>query len=133
VEFKKENRINKRDELWMVIDIDRWTARELSEVARICTQKGFWLAASNPCFELWLFLHLSDVQNPAELSSCTLVEDRLRDKLGGYNKKNIDCGAFLPYVTDAVSRAESMDNQPETRWPNSPGTRVYRIIKILLS
>lgn len=132
VDFKREYKIKMNDELWMVIDIDKWTPQELSEVAKICIQKGFGLAVSNPCFEIWLFLHLSDVENPEGFSSCALVEERLREKLGSYNKNKIDCEAFLPYIGKAISRAERMDTEPESRWPNSIGTRVYKIAQRMI-
>jgi len=56
--FKTKYRLRRDDELWMVIDIDRWTEQNLSDVAGKCRDKGFLIAVSNPCFELWLLLHL---------------------------------------------------------------------------
>jgi hypothetical protein len=59
--FKKEYQIKADDELWMVIDRDRWTVQMLSEIHRQCKQKGIGLCISNPCFELWLILHYQDI------------------------------------------------------------------------
>ena len=55
--YVKEFVIGDGDELWLAIDVDRWEKRMLAEVTREAVQKGFSLAVSNPCFELWLLLH----------------------------------------------------------------------------
>jgi len=38
------------DALWLVIDVDRWGGKKLSEVSQLCLQKGYFLAISNPAF-----------------------------------------------------------------------------------
>jgi hypothetical protein len=133
VDFKRDNGIRNGDELWMVIDLDKWTDQELSDVARICIQKSFNLAVSNPCFEIWLYLHLDICENQAEFMNCAQVEEKLREKIGSYNKNNIDCECFLPNIKAAIERAEAMDINPESRWPNSIGSRAYRIARKMLS
>ncbi len=55
--FKKENKLNYNDELWLVIDKDRWPEVQLSQVSADCSTNGYFLALSNPRFELWLLLH----------------------------------------------------------------------------
>ena len=63
--FKKKYNLNKSDELWLVIDRDyqSWNESEISEIAQQCLQKGYFLGLSNPCFELWLLLHLEDISS----------------------------------------------------------------------
>jgi hypothetical protein len=60
--FKSDFNLSETDELWLVFDIDRW-GEQVSEVAQECIQKKYHLAISNPCFELWLLLHHSDLQS----------------------------------------------------------------------
>lgn len=48
--FKRQYRLDKNDELWMVIDVDHWGDKKLSTVAQLCRQKRYSLAISNPCF-----------------------------------------------------------------------------------
>ncbi len=51
------------DTLWSVFDVDRWPVKNLSLVCHQARQKKYSLAISNPCFEVWLCLHLGDL-NP---------------------------------------------------------------------
>ena len=60
--FRREYKIKQKDdELWLVIDVDRWRSAKLADVARLALQKKVELAVSNPCFELWLLLHHRDL------------------------------------------------------------------------
>lgn len=61
-DYKEQYALEADDELWLVIDKDRWTEAMLSRVATECTQDEYMhMALSNPCIELWLLLHLVDV------------------------------------------------------------------------
>ncbi|MCP4704182.1 MAG: RloB domain-containing protein [candidate division Zixibacteria bacterium] len=143
-QFKREFRLNKYDELWMVIDVDRWGKKKLSSIAAQCLQKNYSLAVSNPCFELWLLLHLKSLADytPVELAEFvenkkenhrTRLEKELVKLLGSFSKKNPDMTRFLPYVKTAIDRARKLDTSPEHRWPNSLGSRVYLLAeKIIL-
>jgi len=138
--FKAKYSLNSNDELWMIIDIDRWHQRNLSNVATQCSQKGYHLAISNPCFEVWLLLHLKD------LSGCCLeeidrftknsnrdLEKEIRKILGSYNKSNLDTSSFLPFIQNAIERARNLDQNPSERWLNSIGTRVYLLAQKIIS
>lgn len=140
--FKHKYRLSldKDDELWLVIDRDGWTLRELSSVASLCGQKCYLLALSNPCFEFWLLLHIKsyDDYSAAEQDSIaknrhigstkrTFLESELLKLLGSYNKDNPDTSKFLPFIDTAISRARSLDTNPNHRWSNKVGTRVYRL------
>jgi len=138
--FKHKYRLSldKDDELWLVIDRDGWTLRELSSVASLCGQKCYFLALSNPCFEFWLLLHIKsyDDYSPVEQDSIaknirirstkrTFLETQLLKLLGSYNKDNPDTSKFLPFIDAAISRARALDTNPNHRWPNNVGTRLY--------
>jgi hypothetical protein len=133
--FNREYRLVDGDELWMVVDRDRWTEAHLASVAQRCIQKSYNLAVSNPCFELWLLLHIEDpsLANIQPLS-CTQISDRIREILGTYNKSNLDITAFIPTVASAIERARIFDTNPGDRWPQQAGTSVYRLAaKIIAS
>ncbi len=135
--FKSEYALGKEDELWMVIDLDRWHNRELSSVAARCVQKNYKLAVSNPCFEFWLLLHFKSLDDytDAELVEMaanrrvtkerTWLDKELVNVLGSYNKSAIEPARFLPFVDQAIIRAKVLDVSPEHRWPNTLGSRVY--------
>ena len=51
--FKKEYDIADDDQLWVVIDKDKWNDKTLSLIAQHCTADDkLYFCVSNPCFEL---------------------------------------------------------------------------------
>lgn len=121
-------------ELWMVLDVDRWfapnrigvTHRVLDEAA----QRGYNVAVSNKCFEVWLLFHFEEV---AAHSSVQELEERLRVYLGGYAKNRLDFEKYRPHIAAAVQRAKNADTAPQQREPAHPGSRVYRLIEAMQS
>ncbi len=131
--FRREFELTKHDEMWLVIDTDRWPEQQLSEVAASATQLNIGLAVSNPCFELWLLLHHFDPAKIPADANCGNIVDLLREHLGAYNQTNIQREPYEPYIPDAIRRAEIMDVAPAERWPNAIGTRVYRLMQVVES
>ncbi len=121
-------------ELWMVLDVDRWfapnrfhaTNRVLDEAAR----RGYNVAVSNKCFEVWLLFHFEEV---APHSSVQELEERLRLYLGGYAKNRLNFEKYRPQIAQAVQRARDADIAPQQREPAHPGSRVYRLIEAMQS
>jgi len=138
--FKSRYSLNRNDELWMVVDLDRWHQRNFSSVATQCRQKHYFLAVSNPCFEVWLLLHLKDLSeyNQDQIRQFTKnsnrdLEREIRNILGSYNKTNPDTSKFLPHIHKAIRRARDLDKNPSDRWPNSIGTRVYLLTEKIIN
>ena len=49
--------LGKEDKVWFVIDTDRWGSH-IPKLRKECQQRVNWFVAqSNPCFEVWLFYH----------------------------------------------------------------------------
>ena len=129
-EFHREYQLTKTDELWLMIDVDRWQEVKLSQIAAIAIQKGYYLAVSNPCFELWLCLHLSEA-NQLGLT-CRDLEAFLRNHSGSYNKANLRPEVYLLGVNDALRRAKELHSNDQERWPTQTGSHVYKIVEKLL-
>ena len=96
------------------------------------------MALSNPCFELWLLLHLEDATSltPEEYkmwlenrrkskNADPYLKVRLRQKLGSYHESSYDAPALVVNVETAIERARRLDKGPDDRWPQTLGTRVY--------
>lgn len=141
-DFMRQYNIEDDDELWLVIDRDRWHERMLSQVAQLCSQNShLHFCMSNPCFELWLLLHLEDVrtydesttnelaQNKKNKAGVTWLKKRMRDLLGSYSESSYDVARLLPYATKAMSVAKELDTNPADRWPQGIGTRVYLLME----
>ncbi|MCU0499424.1 MAG: RloB family protein [Anaerolineae bacterium] len=143
--FKGKYKLDKTDQLWMVIDVDHWDKHnKLTETAQLCQQKKYRLAVSKPCFEVWLWLHLCD---PATCTPEKLEELSQTEKVGNdtyleieigaclgkkYNKVKYDPVQFLDYVQEAIDRARALDTNPSDRWPQGLGTRVYQLVEAIL-
>lgn len=141
--FEKQYEINEDDELWVVVDRDRWTSKELSSVARKCFQhKNFRFCLSNPCFEIWLLLHIEGLEGYSEEDKALLsknrkgkggksyLKSRLSFLLKGYDEANYDACTLIPTVSNAIDRARALDDCPDDRWPQKIGTRVYLLVDL---
>lgn len=137
--------IEKGDELWLVIDVDRWGDAKLSDIARKCTQKEIYLAISNPAIELWFLLHLTNLEryddaarkeleeNAHVSTNRTRLEQAILEIVGRYSKGNFDADRYLPHVEEAIARAKRLDVRPDDRWPQTLGTRVYLLAQSIIS
>ena len=137
-----EYNIEDDDQLWIVVDRDKWKDKMLASVAQHCTQHAnLRFCVSNPCFELWLLLHIEDVaqydkeqmnmllENRKVNSQDTWLKKRMKELTGHYRESDYDAMALLSHVDAAIERAEKLDTSPMDRWPQGVGTRVYLLAK----
>ena len=146
--FKREYNIADDDELWVVVDRDKqtWKEKMLSEIALYCHQdNNLRFCVSNPCFELWLLLHLEDITlySPDEQQQLrenrkitrtgqTWLKHKMRRLLGSYSESNYDVYRLLPNINVAIARALKLDVNPTDRWPQDIGTRVYLLVQSIM-
>lgn len=128
--FKERYDLDEDDMLWLVSDVDRWGAKKLSSVCSQARQKGYNLAISNPCFEVWLTLHFEELNTQDR--TCDNFKARLRTILGSYNGSNLDISAYKQNIENAVNRAKNLHQISRQDWPPTLGTHVYRLVEILL-
>lgn len=97
--FKRQYQIKADDELWMVIDRDRWTVQMLSDIQSQCKQKRIGLCISNPCFELWLILHYQELTAvPSEIQSMLFKNQKQQGQ--SYTKRYLSDLMGNEYLTD---------------------------------
>jgi hypothetical protein len=125
--FKDKWKLEEGDELWMVIDFDRWGTGKLSEIASKCIQKKYRLAISNPCFEIWLLLHFKDLTSNLNIR-CAEAEDQLKVQLGSYNKTNLDFSKFRDHIDAGIENSKRLDTNQSDRWCQPIGSRVYQLV-----
>ncbi len=60
---EKYNYQSDYDKMWIVCDREKVDSRKrhINEIIPICAEKGYSLAITNPLFELWLLLHIIDI------------------------------------------------------------------------
>ena len=135
------------DEFWLIIDRDDWeTSHKLSfiELVSECkAEKNFFMAMSNPCFEIWLILHFKNITDfsqeeqqlifkNAKINNTKNYIDIVLGNLQGrgYNKRpNPDI--YLPLTKAAIERAKSSENANED-YPKNIGTHIYKLIEKII-
>lgn len=146
-DYKEQYSLESDDELWLVVDKDRWTEAMLSHVATECAQDNYMhMALSNPCIELWLLLHLVDVTSLSQEEQQQWLENRrksknadpylkvrLRHEMDSYHESAYDAQMLIAHVEDAIARAKALDTNPTDRWPQTLGTRVYLLAESVMN
>jgi hypothetical protein len=114
------------DEIWCVVDVDEFDIESTVQEAR---RAGIELAVSNPCFELWLLLHVEDCRSQAP--KCATALKRLLKRVPRYNKTRLDFAHFACGVDQAVNRARTLDPSG-ARFGLNPSTNVWRLVERMI-
>jgi len=116
-----------------VFDVDRQSGStrltQVIQASQDASQRGWGVAASNPCFEIWLLLHtINDLATVNDYGDS--VEAALRAELGGYDKCRTPVQCLnAEHLSRAMARACLGDTDPASPFPSLPGTRVYRLFE----
>ncbi len=125
--IEKEGLIDE-DELWFVLDIDRWDFAQIREIASLCENNSNWnIALSNPCFEVWLFFHKKEDIPSHLVKNCKKIKTEL-SKLTktGYSKEE--------YIIDfeiAIKNSKNKDSNKNHFFPNRGESKVYLLAESL--
>ena len=83
---KKEYGFKNTDEFWLIVDRDNWESIHKLNfddlVAECKNETNFYLAMSNPCFEIWLVLHFKNLTEFSEEEQALILENA---KVGNKN------------------------------------------------
>jgi len=63
------------DSFWMICDVD--LHKGIHQVITDALRENFKIAVSNPCFEVWLFLHLGNIKIKNDSTSLLSLEGKL--------------------------------------------------------
>ena len=137
------------DEFWLVVDRDDWEEIhhvDFDALYRECEKEhNFFIALSNPCFEIWLILHLRKLSEISPEDQAKLLRNAkvsakhnyidlyLAGCIGngrGYNKRPLP-EIFIPRIHEAISNAEAA-RDPEERYCSGLGTDVYKLVRKLI-
>lgn len=111
------------EEVWCVFDVDQHP--KIPEARKLAEQNRIELAISNPCFELWLWLHFED--SPGPRSTQELLE-MLKNHLQDY-KKHVRFAQVRQGYMSAVKRAQRLEQQAveAENIGRNPSTGVWRL------
>ena len=130
------------DTLCIIVDRDKHSFQDYQyeELLQKCKEEGFFLAISNPCFELWLLLHYSDLSEydletiliNKKIGRRTQTELFLMDKLGGsYSKTRLRFSSqFLNRIEAAIENASRYTTSVDSL-KNTIGSNVGVLLEFL--
>ena len=114
------------DQMWIVVDVDKWPEKQLSILAQECHSKGWNLAISNPCFEVWLCYHIEDdIPDGGEIKDSAYFKNHL----SLLTKEGYSPEVYSPLAFKAIDSAKSKDKNPGMRIPPYKVTHVYRLME----
>ena len=127
----RTKRLSSGDEIWCVIDKDRWPQSQLDEVllwARSSIGKIVrGVALSNPKFELWLLAHFEEL-NLSNTSAGAVVKS-LKKYLPDYDKSLGDWKPTKEEIVHAVERCKVFSENPPL---NSAGSSVWELVQRII-
>ena len=118
--YKKSNPFKTKNDIYcMVIDTDRW-GKNLKLAVDDARQRGYLVALSNPCFEIWLLMHFQDADTILKKANVLKTKKDINIIIHSKNicgititgKNEID---YFPRTDSAVRTAEKLDPKPQQR------------------
>ena len=114
---------NDFDQAWAVCDVDEFDTEKAMVEAR---RSGVGLAWSNPCFELWLLLHIAE--HTSHLENGDKACEKITKALGReWDKSALDFSDFEHGIGDAIKRAKLLETPPAA----NPSSDVWRLMEAL--
>ncbi len=125
-------------EYWLVFDHDNLQPDQLANIVSEATNKGYKIADSKPCFELWLILHckrmdqLKGLEGSAVTKGCQAVIEKLQELDKNYEKTRYDASTYAEKVENAITNAKSIDKHVNDNLLNHIGSRVYKLVQSII-
>lgn len=128
---KARNSFEDRDQVWAIFDRD--THPDFDKAVNLCEKNGVSLGRSNPCFEVWLILHLENYDKP---DGAAATQARLRQLRPEYNPKSgkvPNCSDLMANVEVAEARAATLlKRRVDEGAPfGAPSTTVFELTREL--
>jgi hypothetical protein len=123
-----------RDEIWFVIDTDRWNEGDkIQQLRDFCKERnkeytGWYLAQSNPCFELWLYYHLNNNKpEKTEVDDFKTFKEFVNSKIkGGFDHRT------MPFEIETAIKNSISYFDTENEQPQLYSTEIHFLGKVIL-
>lgn len=104
---EESRRTDPYDAVWCIFDVESPEPHaSLDPALKLARDAGIRCAVSNPCFELWLILHLQDCnRHHTTKKICQLAEE----KIDSYRSKSFNFDDLAGGISGAVGRARTLD------------------------
>ncbi|GAB4086518.1 RloB family protein [Myceligenerans cantabricum] len=120
------------DDVWCLFDVESPQPHpRLREAVHLAAAHDkVHIALSNPCFEIWLLLHVEDVNGYLSTDAAC----RRANELSSVSGKHVDAESLLPLRAEAAARARKLEQRHErdgSSFPHdNPSTSIYRFIEM---
>ncbi|MDP2697569.1 RloB family protein [Thalassospira sp.] len=125
---KAKQSYQEADEVWAIFDRDAHP--HIEEAKQLCQSNNVGVAFSDPCFELWLILHIQDFDGGCDRHQ---IQRALRGVLGGYDPnegKTADFTVLLDEIETAEKRAEVLlERRTQEGDDTNPSTTVFKLTR----
>lgn len=100
---QERDSFDENDQVWAVFDYDDHTHYE--DAIKTCEKGRVPVARSNPCFDLWLVLHLEEYDRAGRQNEVQKYLKTLRPEYDPDKNKSCDCDHLVKSVEEAEARA----------------------------
>ncbi len=122
------------DEVWFVIDTDRWNEdNKINELKSYVKEKNdkhksWFVAQSNPSFEIWLYYHFfQEKPNSEEVSKCISFKDYIDFKIkGGFDIRK------MPLEIQSAIHNSEINFEIDNEQPKLFSTEVFHLGKLIV-
>ena len=117
------------DSVWVMFDVDEHPRVDDAKI--MARDNGIGVAVSNPCIELWLYLHFAESPGMQDRHKMLRL---VKEKLPSYNK-HIRFADFADGVSSSQARAKRLDEQADLDGDagRNPTTSVWKLIDDILN
>lgn len=110
-----------------VFDIEGNAESNLKRALKLASENRINIAMTNPCFELWYYLHFSDITRQVTSKD---VQDKLAKYIPDYSKTKDYCQLLESNRPNALLRAEKLSgprssDRNDVKIPANPGTSMH--------
>ena len=107
---QRPSSFEEHDQVWAVMDRDEHP--QFENALAMCRARGVKVAQSNPCFELWLVLHLDDFDKPIDSIG---IQARLRKLFPQYGHERAPAPDFRPLLDGLPAAEQRAERQLQAR------------------
>ena len=122
--YAKSSGLKSEDELWFILDVDRWIMNDIDYLINYCKKNKIrHYALSNPCFEVWLYYHFKNTKPKLKnISECVEWKRHLPEVIsGGFNSSK-----HPKEIQTAIENAKNIFSE-KGYLPDVGCTQVFRL------
>ena len=129
--------IKEGDDVWCVFDVDHHATKIIKKANAAAKKSGIKICVSNPCFELWYFLHFCYCTNKIEGHELLNKLDQ-KERLKGYEKTGDYFDVLRKKTQDAIDSSKRLNKWHEKRGvdllstDSNPSTQVFELVEHIL-